>query len=458
MNVLFPILFSLLWGAVIWLISITVFRDKVDRTSIPALFLALIAALVGPSILAAVGIMIPVSPSAIPLITPEIAERNMRHFTQSIETFSGPTGSWDGVLVLRVVTLIYITGVALHLIWLVRTYRYLQTCSRAAAPVGSHSSNWPVRMISRSISPIAFGFGRSCVIILPERLVRTWAADRIAMIIHHEEIHLRHRDPLISSVLGFVVAVFWFNPFLRDLVARWRQSCELRADAGVVKDKSRRDRLEYAETLLAARRARANLRDTSLSLSFTTRKFRSEKMRIRAILQSESGGTSRAKLGFGAVVAIVMLTFLGGTGAWTAAMAAGSEGGMDSFIKGGRMVSPFGVERKNLRVHTGVDVRARKGTPIAAPADALVVEATDLFRNEPRYGKAVVLKFGDDLIGWFTHVDEYTVKAGDRIKKGDVFATVGNTGQSRRTHVHIETYQGADRKRVDPATVWWFLE
>lgn len=458
MNVLFPVLFSLIWGAVIWLVSTTFFKDEADRTSIPALFLALIAALVVPSMLAAIGIMFPVSPTAISLIAPEIAERNMRHITQSIETFSGPTGSWGGALVLRIVALIYITGVALHLIWLVRTYRYLQTCTSAAVPFGNHSGNWPVRMISRSIAPCAFGFGRSCVILLPESLVRTWAPDRIGMIIDHEEIHLRHRDPLISSILGLVVALFWFNPFLRDLVARWRQSCELRADAGVLRDRSRNERLDYADTLVAAFKSRTSTRNTSLSLSFTTRKLRSEKMRIRAILQSEPGGSSREPSGFAAVMAIVMLTFLGSTGAWTAAVAAGAEGGMDSFIKDGRMVSPFGIERKNMRVHTGVDVRARTGTPIAAPADALVVEATDLFRNEPRYGKAVVLKFGDDLVGWFTHVDEYRVKAGDRIKKGEIFATVGHTGQSKRSHVHIETYLGPDRKRVDPATVWSFLE
>lgn len=131
----------------------------------------------------------------------------------------------------------------------------------------------------------------------------------------------------------------------------------------------------------------------------------------------------------------------------------------DDFIEGGRIIAPYGISRDGKRDHTGVDVGAPKGTPIAAPADAVVIKATDLFREQPAYGKAVVLRFGGDLLVWFTHLDSYSVKKGDTIKQGEAFGTVGDTGGSERTHVHIQAYQGAALdERIDPASVWSFLK
>lgn len=120
------------------------------------------------------------------------------------------------------------------------------------------------------------------------------------------------------------------------------------------------------------------------------------------------------------------------------------------------VTSEFAQERQHLRKHTGVDVRAAKGTPIMSPDDALVMEVADLYRSEPRYGKVVVLKFSDGVTALFAHLDNYSVEAGDTVKKGTAFATVGTTGMPQRTHVHIETYRG--ETRVDPSSVWNFLK
>lgn len=120
------------------------------------------------------------------------------------------------------------------------------------------------------------------------------------------------------------------------------------------------------------------------------------------------------------------------------------------------VTSGFGQERKNQRKHAGVDVRAPMGAFIMSPDEALVMEVTDLYRSEPRYGKVVVLKYSDGVTALFAHLDDYLVKAGDVVKKGQVFATVGDTGMSKRSHVHIETYRG--KTRVDPSSVWSFLK
>ena len=135
-----------------------------------------------------------------------------------------------------------------------------------------------------------------------------------------------------------------------------------------------------------------------------------------------------------------------------------SEPTLQTFIPGGSVTVGYGVKREGKRDSTGVNVAAVVGTPIATPVDATVVEVSNEFRNEPRYGKAVVLKLADGTNVWITHLDSYSVKPGDRLVAGDVFATVGKTRFMKVPHVHIEAYlaSGVDR-RVDPATVWPFL-
>ena len=138
--------------------------------------------------------------------------------------------------------------------------------------------------------------------------------------------------------------------------------------------------------------------------------------------------------------------------------ACAAEPSLESFIPGSHVADVYDSKRDGKRDHTGVDVAAPQGTPIAAPADATVVEVSDLFHGEPRYGKAVVLKLDDGTLLWVTHLDGYSVRAGDRLSAGDVFATVGMTQFMKVPHVHIEAYRetGVDR-RVDPAAVWPFL-
>lgn len=140
-------------------------------------------------------------------------------------------------------------------------------------------------------------------------------------------------------------------------------------------------------------------------------------------------------------------------------LASAAELTLDDFIEGGRVSAPYGLSREGKRDHSGVDVAAPKGTPVRAPDDAVVVQATDLFRDQPAYGKTVVLKFADNLLSWFTHLDSYSVKRGDTLKRGDAFGTVGNTGGSKSFHIHIQTYTGAVLdERIDPASVWSFLK
>ena len=128
-----------------------------------------------------------------------------------------------------------------------------------------------------------------------------------------------------------------------------------------------------------------------------------------------------------------------------------------SDIVTGRLTAKFGqsfdpFKDGKMRDHWGVDIAASIGTPIHAPAAGTIRVATDLYQNKPAYGTVVVIETENGVTTLFSHLDGYTVEEGQRVVKGELIATVGNTGRSTGPHVHIETYK--DGERVDPMTVW----
>ena len=102
------------------------------------------------------------------------------------------------------------------------------------------------------------------------------------------------------------------------------------------------------------------------------------------------------------------------------------------------------VREGGKRKHEGIDIFARKGTPVVAVADGFVVEAG----STPRGGKTVWLRSGNnDFYFYYAHLHQQFVKSGQYVKKGDHLGTVGNTGNAKLTppHLHfgIYSYTGA---------------
>jgi murein DD-endopeptidase MepM/ murein hydrolase activator NlpD len=98
------------------------------------------------------------------------------------------------------------------------------------------------------------------------------------------------------------------------------------------------------------------------------------------------------------------------------------------------------------RSHEGVDIFAKKGTPVIAPTDGYISRVG----TSKLGGKVVWMR--DSKRGhayYFAHLDSQLVKTGVRVKQGDVIGTVGNTGNARNTpsHLHFGIYQS---KSKDP--------
>lgn len=99
-----------------------------------------------------------------------------------------------------------------------------------------------------------------------------------------------------------------------------------------------------------------------------------------------------------------------------------------------------------LRAHEGIDLSAPMGSPIAASAGGLVVDAG----SEMGYGLMVTLDHGYGLVTRYAHCSKILVRVGQRVKRGETIALVGNTGISTGPHLHYEVLRGG--RHQDPRT------
>lgn len=101
-------------------------------------------------------------------------------------------------------------------------------------------------------------------------------------------------------------------------------------------------------------------------------------------------------------------------------------------VKGGIVTSRFGNRRG--RHHDGIDISAKRGTPVLAAKDGKVVYAGRL----SGYGNLIILKHKKNLFTAYAHSDSNKVSKGDRVKQGNIIATVGRTGRASGPHLHFE--------------------
>jgi len=104
----------------------------------------------------------------------------------------------------------------------------------------------------------------------------------------------------------------------------------------------------------------------------------------------------------------------------------------------GWVTSPFGNRTSPfsgiLKFHEGMDIAAQTGTPVVAPADGVIIKAG----FSTGYGNMVEISHGYGLRTIFGHNSRLNVKAGQRVRRGDVISYVGDTGSSTGPHLHYE--------------------
>jgi murein DD-endopeptidase MepM/ murein hydrolase activator NlpD len=97
----------------------------------------------------------------------------------------------------------------------------------------------------------------------------------------------------------------------------------------------------------------------------------------------------------------------------------------------GYRIDPFTGKRT---FHRGIDIATNFGNPVVATADGNVIEAAyDKF-----FGRTVIISHGGGIVTQYCHLDKYIVKAGQRIKRGDLLGYIGKTGKALGPHLHYE--------------------
>lgn len=113
----------------------------------------------------------------------------------------------------------------------------------------------------------------------------------------------------------------------------------------------------------------------------------------------------------------------------------------------GYITSRFGPRNDpftgEIKMHEGIDIANRRGTPVRATADGRVKFA-GWYHG---YGKMVMINhiYYETRYG---HLDKIKVKPGQYVKRGDIIGTCGRTGKTTGSHLHYEVRVGG--KPVDP--------
>lgn len=97
----------------------------------------------------------------------------------------------------------------------------------------------------------------------------------------------------------------------------------------------------------------------------------------------------------------------------------------------GNRADPFNGDAE---MHLGVDISALYGAQVHAPADGRVIYA----QRMAAYGNLLIIDHGNGLTTRYGHLSRFAAKVGQKVKRNDLIAYVGNTGRTTAPHLHYE--------------------
>jgi len=109
----------------------------------------------------------------------------------------------------------------------------------------------------------------------------------------------------------------------------------------------------------------------------------------------------------------------------------------------GRIISGFGA--RNGQQNDGIDLSVPEGTSVKAADDGVVAYAGNELKG---YGNLVLVRHQNGYVTAYAHASELMVKRGDTVKRGQIIARSGQTGNVTAPQLHFEIRKG--KVPVDP--------
>ena len=95
--------------------------------------------------------------------------------------------------------------------------------------------------------------------------------------------------------------------------------------------------------------------------------------------------------------------------------------------------------------HLGIDISADKGLAVHASASGTV---TKIHFSSKGYGNYITIEHRYGFVTRYAHLSEILVKQNQKVVKGEIIGSVGNSGASTGNHLHYEIIK--DKKHMDP--------
>jgi murein DD-endopeptidase MepM/ murein hydrolase activator NlpD len=110
----------------------------------------------------------------------------------------------------------------------------------------------------------------------------------------------------------------------------------------------------------------------------------------------------------------------------------------------GKVITAYGA-KANGKSNDGINLAVPEGTPIKAADDGVVAYSGNELKG---YGNLVLIRHANGYVTAYAHASELMVKRGDTIKRGQVIAKSGQSGEVQSPQLHFEIRKGSSP--VDP--------
>jgi murein DD-endopeptidase MepM/ murein hydrolase activator NlpD len=112
-----------------------------------------------------------------------------------------------------------------------------------------------------------------------------------------------------------------------------------------------------------------------------------------------------------------------------------------------QLVDTWGNARASGRVHEGIDILSKRGTPILSATDGIVSRISSYGAG----GNAITVVGYGLSQHYYAHLDKFGVyRIGDHVKVGDTLGYVGSSGNASTPHLHYGIYLAPNRTAVNP--------